>query len=436
LDRRSDWDLLADRGKRLRVEGRVDALGITLMKLTRCGVPFRAAEGEFPSAGKRARRVEAVGTLRRDGDEYEFSVESLRFLQEDVAAFRLRRTRVRRGDVDALRKLGEEARGRAAFYEDESLDRVGLEFLRESLDAAVSRLGAEDGSGRLRLADEIEAVGGDVAEIVRLRHEGLRLEWRDRRGGTDPDAAAEFRRRVAKLLPGADVPGPAVGPGDGLATDRVRETYTDVRAFRVFREATREDRLRMARLFYERIVLDRFGLGDVAEEAIVSGRWTPPGDAGSPDAIADELSRLTPEREDLISALRSRGLQERFDTVEAATRDELDALTARLKAAGRGADADEAKLRWLAGRVAQLRFDGAAGLLRAARETLDVTGDTDAAVALLKEADEASPASADVEAAFTGLGYVRSETGKWVPKSETDASRIDQAIRAGRVVAG
>lgn len=451
LERRANWDLFADSGQRLRLEGRVDSAGPTLLKMQRADLPFRKAEGGFPSLGRRRARVEVTGRLVRDGDAYRFVVEELRQLRGDAEDFRLRRARLDRDDVDGLRELGAEARRRAAFYDDDDLDRFGRALLGDALRASRSTLAPDDDGGRLRLAEKLAAFDVPLEQVVELRHEALRISWRklrdDASGGTGP--FDRLRLRIAELLPGATTPGPKVlprgevsaslliaGPGGDAAEDRkLRARYDDATAVRAFRGADAATRNRFARLFYERVALAGLGLRDVTADAIASGRWDPTESAGPLDAVAERLARLVPERADLLDAVRERLLDERLAAVASATREELDTLVARLAEAGRDAEVARAKRKWLAGRVRQLRFDGADGLVEAAAETLDVAGDEAAAVALLREAATLAPDSPRIAALFERLGYVRDGDG-WSERTDAPTARVDAAVREGRVVPG
>jgi hypothetical protein len=72
------WETLVEKKEPLRVEGRLASSSPRLLRLLKCPLPFRPAEGEFRDLRRGTARVEVVGRLERRVGEITFLVTELK----------------------------------------------------------------------------------------------------------------------------------------------------------------------------------------------------------------------------------------------------------------------------------------------------------------------------------------------------------------------
>jgi hypothetical protein len=298
--------------------------------------------------------------------------------------------------------LSDWASRRGSFYDDDLLREKATEANRMGVRMARRRA-AGDLKALREVARLVASRGLGLSEQQAVEHEALRLELKAARGST-PDLEA-LRDRIGRGLPGSR---DTKNRPSELLANRYRADPVAV-----YDRANPAERLRLHRGLYTGLVI-----------GLITSRARADGTSGY--QVAATIRREVPEAAD--EAARWEGLALDADLGRSAemSRGELDRLLARLKAAGRAAEADSAVEGWLAARREKLLAEGVAGRLRWADLVLSLKNDRRQAVAILIDADRLKPDDREVAERLDQLGYSKQD-GKWV-RVRADSTRVPRRV--------
>lgn len=414
---REMWPQFAEFGLSITVEGRYSAVSGTLLRLEKCDLQFRPEEGmQLPRLPRDSRNVQATGVLKEVGNSFVFIVKRLRELPSDAEEFKKRQAAISTGKPQQWYELGEWARSRGQFYEDESLIEQGMQAFRQGLNGERRNLEADDTAGLIALSVRAAELGLAKSLQQELLHEAWRMRWETLQKAQTPDYRP-ILKALARDFPGSGVPTPDVEP-ELLAAYRKDPLGT-------YRDQANADRGTLHRLFFREIVLHQIAAKVAA-------------DGSNGFAIAAELEQRLPELVARAETYRQRELEYRLSLVSRATRREALDLAETFREREQPALARRALTGWLGNRTAELRKEGTSGLLQASDDYLSLLNDTAKAKSLLEEAYALTPDSADIRKRFEQLGY-RFEAGRWVESTaprKVPEDPIQRAIRDGHVTIG
>ncbi len=414
---REMWPQFAEFGLSITLEGRYSAASGNLLRLEKCELQFRPEPGKtLPRVPRDSRNVQVTGVLKEAGNSFVFIVKQLRELPSDAEEYKKRLAAIDSGKPEQWYELGEWARSRGKFYDDESLIEQGQQAFLQGLTGERRNLEVGDTDGLLALSSRAGELGLSRALQQELRHEAWRVRWETQRRAEEPDYQPIFKA-LAREFPGSAVPAEDVEPE--LVTAYQQDPLG------TYRKTAVEERGVLHRLFFREVV-----------EHQIAAKVAADGSNGS--AIAAELEQRLPELAARAEMHRQRELEYRLGLVSRATRGEAMALAETFREREQPALARRALSGWLANRTTELRKEGTSGLLQASDDYLSLLDDKATATKLLEEAYALTPESAAVRKRFEQLGY-RFEAGRWV---EFTAPRmvpedpIQQTIRDGHVTVG
>ncbi len=191
----------------LRVEGRLLSAGGNVCRLVHCEIPFRCPEDDVRRLGNTV-NVEAEGKIEGTGNRISFVASSIRAVPSDASAFRDRQTKIDRENPDEWVTLGDWARDRGEFYEDQELLELARSAYRSAIQLERRGLKDDDVPGHRRLVSRAAEFGMPDAILAELEHLADRLEWDQLRSNADTTTPEldEFLKQLKGRLSGAEKP--------------------------------------------------------------------------------------------------------------------------------------------------------------------------------------------------------------------------------------
>lgn len=416
MELKPEWDKFV--GEPLRLEGRYSSFGRDILRFVKCPLTFRLPNDRVRPTGE-SRVVEVSGHLRkREGGLY-FAVEQLKDRPNDLDAVQVRQKQMRFAKPDDWYALGEWARGRAGFYEDEELaaeataayDRglqLELHDLKERTPAALFALA--------RKADELQ-----VSQALRweLLHEAYQRQWQQLQSQSSPsvDALQNLLVGLSRDLPEGDQPLDTPQP-------KLRVRYLH-EPLATYHDADAETRRKLHRIFYGDVELSR-----IRQDA------APDGSNG--DEIARRIDKRLPELSAVAESYRAKHLQYRIAHVATRTQDEAQKLAAELRQHNQPSEAQDVLRKWIESRAKVLRGDGGPGYLQLAEYYQSLLKDDRAAAATLIAGYEQFPQFEDIPNRLKRLGY-QLHNGRWLNPEQTKTlpdDPVQQALRRGEIIPG
>jgi hypothetical protein len=403
-------------GVNLTLEGRYASIVGNTIRFKHCEIPFRVQE-PLPQFSRAGRVLEVTGQLVEQDDKLEFIVESLKERPSDPAMLRRRQSHIKRdAEPQEWYDLAQWAMDRSRFYDDPELAEMAQSTFLFGIMAERRLQPATDADGLFRLADKMATFGMPAKLLHEYRHQAYHLLWdaAKRRGKTDLDELAE---RIAADLPDCKVPLP-------LPLPKLSENYWD-NPIQVYHEADEAKRLRLHRIFYREIVLQR-----------ILSQAAPGGSNGF--EIADRIEHHLPEMFDLAETYRDRELAFKLSNVASFRRAEVLALQEQFRRRKQPEQARQVIVDWLSARRERLRPDDAEGILNVSREYIDLLEDRSSAVETLIAAHRRNPFLKAIPEQLGRYGYTWKD-GRWLPEGEAaerSADPVRQAMREGRVAEG
>jgi tetratricopeptide (TPR) repeat protein len=340
------------------------------------------------------RTVRAEGTLRRQGDQLVLDVDSIQVVPED----RERVTQALRllppGELTDRRAWQRWAARRAAAYNDEALRKLARAIQVEVIQFEALRPQARTPEAALALARQARQEQLPEPLASGLAHRAFTARARS---AETPEALDRLATEIEEFLPASKTPLAATPPG---IDDWYKRHYTNPEA--AYNQAPPEIRP----------ALDRRLLANVRQKAILRRAEADPRSAFD---LSAQAQAVLPDRPELAARLNELGLQSGATNVTQLRRAEVLDLVRRHEQQGKAEEGRALLRSWLDfQRDRKLAANDAYGRVRLAQEYLSLLGDRDAAIALLQEAAQLDPQSADAAAELRKLGF-RQEGGRWVP---------------------
>lgn len=405
------------RGVEIRVEGRVSTYGNNIIRFRHCDkVLFRTPEGLLASL-KGVKNVEVTGTLTREDGRTEFQVTSVRQLPTDLETFQKRRREVRLDSPEQWSELGEWARRRAAFYDnDPDLLARGEEALLRAIEIRRRNAARTAPEQFLQLAADVRKLNLPETLYRSLVHEAYWLRWEltQKKTGAVLEALASD---IEHDLPGSAEPLRA--PDAAL-----RKKYL-ANPLKIYDVADEPERRALHRMLYSEVVLRQ-----------ISSRLA--SDAGNGFEMADLLEQRLPEQRALAESWRDRALAGRAAEVDTLPRKEMLALAEQYRTRNQPRQADQIIESWLTLRRRKLQADDIEGLLQLTDEYRTLLKRDDVADRILFEVYEANPGATETAERLERRGY-RLKDGRWITAEEFNTrpeGMLERALREGRVEVG
>lgn len=402
-------------GRPLTLEGRYSALSGSELRFAGCDLRFLLPKS-FIRPRPNVKNLEVSGQLERQNGELVFVVRSLRSRPNDLELLDRKRVSIDAGQPEALYELGQWARDRGQFYEDEELIQAGLRLLESGLTREYELLKSDDVDGLRALAARAEGMGLGDRQGRQYLHEANRAVFERESHNPEPDYAA-LLRSLERDLPGSTLPLP---PGhDLLRKDYARDPRL---AYRIADGPTR--RL-LDRIFYGEVTL-----ADVTRDAADDG--------SNGYEIAARIAERLPEREDLVRHYRDQELEFLEARLPELTREEMIELAARHDERGDSEQARDVKRHWLDARIRRASAEGPLALVELGEDYLQLLEDERSAARMFQLAYETNPQLTTASNWLIEHGYELRD-GRWTRPGETPRSAQDEiadAIRDGRVMEG
>lgn len=418
-------------GSSFRIEGHYAILARDSLRMKNCDLPFRLSQPVKLTGGSRV--IEVVGRLAKEATSGKlfFEVEQVRQLPTDLQTMSERERILARGNSKQWYELGEWARERGKFYDDDELleraklaNQKGLNLERQDLkDLTPAAL--------RKLASRIPGLGLDESLRRDWLHESYWLEWEALQKSApkvDHDAVEfdvakdpffQLLERLDRDLPGAKTRVADVLP---LLVNEYRRN-----SVLTYHNATESKRPTLERLFHI----------EVATAAIA--RFTKP-DGSNGEEVARHIDEQIPEQHELAEKHRDAELLFLAKNAATLSRNQLSDLVQRSRDRKNEPLAIESIRRWLARRETTLRKDGVTGLIQVADDRLALLQDQPGAGALLLEALQLEPKSEEILERLKKLGF-QEVNGRWVSPEgaavngkapmPADETELEKFIRLG-----
>jgi len=371
----------------LRVEGRLLSAGGNVCRLVHCEIPFRCPEDDVRRLGNTV-NVEAEGKIEGTGNRISFVASSIRAIPSDASAFRDRQTKIDRDNPKEWVQLGDWARDRGEFYEDQELLELARSAYRSAIQLERRGLKDDDVPGHRRLVSRAAEFGMPDGILAELEHLADRLEWDQLRSNAETTTPEldEFLKQLKGRLSGAEKP---------LSAD-VREKLSGAakQSIAEFQQADPEHRLALQRLL-------------VAEVQTVRILRDARSDGSTGQLLAKRFREELPDFPERAEEQEALFLDYQMSHVETMTRPEIMELGETLKQRERGSDVPVLLRRWVVARAKRLTPDNIASSLEIADDYLRLLNDEPAAVRQLTGVAELSEGGEPARVRLAELGYQR-----------------------------
>lgn len=406
-------------GTPLRIEGRVASVGQKQFRLLKCDVPFVCPNEDLARAAGRTKALEVAGQLVRDeaGKRIEFRVASIEPIASDLERLRQRELAIRNPSSEQLLELADWAAERGDYFRDDDLLHYAEDTRFRVLKKERQDLGANDYEGRRQLAERVTVLRLPATLREELLFDAFLTQWKTVRDQLGTGSLEEFQTQTTALLEALAAQLPGAGTQQLGITDELRKQFQDD-PLAAYVQADTVARRRLERL----LDLEVF-------EVLTRSRVAP--DGANALEIAASIQEV-PEASPLVVELERQHLDYRLAGVERATQAEAQQLAADLRKAGLPERGRAALTRWVTARADRLRNDGAAGLVQAGDEALQILQSEQTAAELWIEALKVEADFPDARRRLEERGYAF-EGGRWQKKADGATSSAPQpaALKAG-----
>ncbi len=402
-------------GRPLKLEGRYTVLSKTELRFAGCSLRFLLPKRFLKPRGK-SRNLEVSGQLRKQAGQLVFVVRKVSPRPSDKDELDRRRVTIDTSQPDELYELGQWARDRGTFYDDQQLLRAANRLLENGLARAFELLDADDAGGMRSLAAKAAEFGLSGRLQREYLHEANRAAFETERKRKQPDFST-VQNSIRRELPGSGTPLPP-------EQQSLRKDYLEApRAiYRVADDATRR---MLDRIFFGEAVL-----AEIERDAADDGH--------NGYQIAARIDQRLPERHDLAEAFRERKLAYLDGRIAQLTRGQLLELVGKYVEREQPQKAEDAKRRWLKARVRLAQATGPRELMELGEEYLNLLNDEPGAARMFQRAYDANPQLTTASAWLSEHGYELQE-GRWdLPGAGRKRKRDDlsEAIHEGLVLKG
>lgn len=355
--------------------------------LKRTNVIFKLPPGLRPNHPPRQPAIRLTGILQKEGSQYFVDVSSYDLLPTDLERLDRELKRLSPDDSAGREPWAVWASRRARDFKDVELAARG-----KAIEAEVVLIDADrPNADNLALARRARArnLGDDLASA--LAHRGFRAKLATVKTADD---LAKLAVEVESFLPDSVEPRRVAGIDDWV----VRVKANPIRAYR---NAPKE----------VRAGLDRALLAEILERWLDRRLADAPGTAL---ALAEEANAKLPDRPELASKLRDRGLTASESKVTSLRLSDVEELARNFRDSGQTDRARKVLKAWLDHERKRLNPSDADGHVLLADQYDRLLNDRLIAANLLRDAIEADPQSKGATDALRRMGFRRSaENGTW-----------------------
>jgi hypothetical protein len=401
------------------VEGIISASSSERLMLAKANshVNFKL-KTELPVMSRKRPTVELTGKLRfsKRNSEFTFEVLGVREVPSDLDKFHDMSRKLRDESAEKWYELGQWAKMRGTFYDDDELRASSDKAFRKGFDLERKALARDDPEGLLKLVEKAQKLQLSSALRGELAHEAFH-QLCAKSEKLPPPALEELAQRMTGYFPECKTPIRFL-PTDLIKRykERPPETYAAAD------DATRKT---IQRLLYS----------DLKLRAITAGLAA---DGSNGFEIAAQIDKEVPEYNTLANSFRDRALAALAADVENMTRSQMLDLADRYRARQKDKEADHLIESWLTLKLRALDADDTEGLLELTDEYRRLLKQHDFANRLLIDAWKRNPRATDIAERLEKAGYHR-EGNNWLTAAEFNnrpEGQVEKAIRAGRVEPG
>lgn len=344
--------------------------------------------------------VKVRGVLRRDGDRWRVDVDSIDFLPSDLDRLNGALALLAKSDTEARSGWARWAEKRGKEFGDEPLLKRSREIEGEVIRSEAERPPTRDPADHwLKLADRARARRVAEPEPSALAHRGFRAALAAAGSAADLKTWSD---RIEAFLPGSSRP--PDGPADLSGWEKAYRNSPDD----AYRKAPPADRR----------ALDHALWADAAQKLLERRAADDP---RSLLDLADEASRLLPDRPSVAGKFLQKGLEVAAADVGALRQSEVDKLAKLYRDSLHQPDKARALYRaWLDDqKERRISSRDAEGRIALAEQYESLLDDKATAAALLRAAWKIDPQSREVADAFRRRGF-RKVKDEWADPRKTD----------------
>lgn len=393
----------------ITVDGRYRSAGAGKLYLHGSDIEFQLGD-QARYVRRGMGNVEMRGRLTDRRGKLVFLVEFLQAVPSDIERFDARREMIREGNFSALYELSRWARRRSQSYDNRELYALARKAFRDAFAWELAEARARgDANQLLHLSQRGAMFGLPQGRVDEILHEAL---WRkyERLAPRDDGARRDLADEIRFWLPGSEV----ALPKDDGPRHEARKAYLAAPRD-VYANASQAERARWHRVFWS----------ELTAASIRAAAERPEADL---DQLADEASRLLPDRPELVRELRLRHLDERAARFHQLSRADVLVLRDAFHQWGEDERGRGVVRSWLDRQREQLDAHDAEQRLLLAADYRQLLGAEEAAARLLIEALEIAPELKDAERDLRALGYELRD-GRWQLASAEPQRPADRGQR-------
>lgn len=420
MDVKEKWPLFAENKIRFTVRGRVGSRTNEEIHMRKCELRFLLkSKDNFPKLKPGSFMIKFTGHFDLNEKTPVFRVSRVysEFSQENLHS--QKSVDMKTTDPKAWRKLATYTAAEAKFYDDEDLFRLAAEAYEHAYRVERTTLENESPEQIQNWITQMKTFGVSADAIELWEHELFQIRWRKIKNEPKENREAILRLAsdISQKYPQALTP---------LEVDLPKlEASYQADPVKLFHESDQKQQDRLWRLFYRSLMTTE-----------ILARAKPSGENAA--QVRKELQDAVPDDPELIQSYDQLSLDWRFSQLDRAGRDEAVQLSSDYRQRNLPDRAREALKLWIDERLKTWKREGAAGYVRAARESVNLLEDREWAYELLEQAWKLSPGENEIEEAFASIGY-RRHSGKWITTVEYEKlppDPIEVAIQKGSVLEG
>ena len=384
-------------GSAFRLEGQYRSISKNLLRFKNCDLSFWG-KSDFPSISRSSKTVEVVGRIGRRNNKLAFIVDRLTELPSDLQTFLAMQSKLDSKSFEDWYKLGNWSQNRGNFYEDEKLLKRSRFAYNKGVTLEYDTFKAEKPENYFQLAKKIESFELPDERAAELVHEGFWVAYR-KVVITDEKQVAALLARIKTDLTGSIIP---IAPPKPL----LRETYKKS-PIQTYAKADKLQRRTLHRMLYSELLL-----------APIISKAEKDGSNGF--EIAEKIEKDIPELAALAENYRLQELEYKLANVAKYPRQAMQELSKQFHDRNDPKKARQVIATWIEARAKSI-LDGNDDddRLELANDYLNLLGDQEKCVEILKKAHAKNPKNSDIVSRLQDLGYVLVGE-RWYTKAEAD----------------
>ncbi len=407
------WNSMID--KPLRVEGRYSAFSPTAMRFHKCNLKFSLPANAVRPKG-RSKNIEVNGALKKEKNKLIFRVSSFRLLQSDQDYYLHKKSLLPRNQAEPWYLLGEKSIKRGKFYDDQTLQQLGLSLLEEGILIEKKQQKTVSPAFLQELASKSARFGLPDRFSNSLLFESFHLNLTTALK-TPETALTNLRKQIGKQLPGGTIPLTSL---QGVIFDRFRK-----QPLATYQNANTHARRQLSRLFYLQVLQEEF-----RRRLKING--------SNGDSIAKDYLKIAPDDPQTAESFRQMALQFRSNNITSARRNEVLEVARIYREQNKQEMALTALKTWLDHRASQLNKAGPSDYVATAIDYEQWFSDHKKTEEILLAGIKRFPDDKGLRAQLIKRDYIENKN-QWVSRSSlpgTRPNKIQQAMLSGKIVKG